>query len=70
VNTIRNLTYRDNWMNSAMIRNEGTNIVMANNTLVRGPWPVPAQRIIDEAGLEPAWRDVGTLKEGCASREP
>jgi hypothetical protein len=70
VNTIRNLTYRDNWMNSAMIRNEGTNIVMVNSTLVRGPWPVPAQRIIDEAGLEPAWRDVGTLKEGCASREP
>jgi hypothetical protein len=66
-NDIRNLTYRDNWMNSVLIRNEGTNIVMTNNTLVNGPWPAPARQIIDQAGLDPAWKDVATLKEGCAS---
>lgn len=50
---------RNNFTNMAAMRNDGTNNTLTNNLVVAEQnWPEAAKRIIDSAGLEPAFRDI------------
>lgn len=55
-----------NYSDTSNYRNDGINNTVSNNTTVVGAWPVGAQTIIDNAGIESAYQTVKTLNVDVA----
>ena len=48
-----------NYTNTGQANNHGTNTPLLNTQVEKGSWSPEAQAIIDAAGLEPAYKDIG-----------
>ncbi len=57
--SIHNDVATNNFSNTSAVQNNGTDCVITNTTQVSGEnWPLPAQTIIQNAGLEPAYQAI------------
>lgn len=55
--SIHDITLANSYVNVSAARNDGSNITIQNTVATNGqPWPAAAQAIIDQAGLEPAYK--------------
>ncbi|SDI22033.1 Right handed beta helix region [Actinokineospora alba] len=59
INTIHDITIRDNFSDVTRQTNNGTNVTITNTTFVTdGNWPARAKEIATNAGLRPAYRKL------------
>ena len=60
VDRCHDMTIENNFVKSGNIRNEGTDIKLINNVVEPNApkWSKQAQAVIDNSGLEPAYRDI------------
>jgi hypothetical protein len=53
IGTIKNIRVDNNFTTTDVVVNKGTGITPTNTTLIKGPWPPAAQKIMYDAGVEP-----------------
>jgi len=69
---VRDLNVHHNFSNTPRMLNAGSNITLTNNDsfITASNWPPMARRIINRAGLEPAYSAVTKLHDCCGLSQP
>jgi hypothetical protein len=67
--TVHDLNIHDIWTDTNNLLNNGTNITLENIVLISGEksnWPLEAQSIADNAGIENTYIDIKTMPCACS----
>jgi autotransporter-associated beta strand protein/VCBS repeat-containing protein len=65
--SIHDLNVHDNYTDTGVLDNKGTDITLSNNTVVSGGnWPQAARNIMNVAGLEANYADIKNLVCACS----